>query len=140
MIWVFAFLPFMPKEIWAQPEKLVLTVIGFNIGLAFFGVGFALAIPCKWFNRWMALVFIGMALEFLSLGLIYLLCHPSLKGQIDPSQAWRILNWLIPPLYWFSKGLLVLVSVIPTRGWIDYVCWRMRQKRSSTPPPFLRQE
>jgi hypothetical protein len=133
VIFVFAFFPFLPDEVAAKPVIFALFTVGYCAFLAFFGVGFALAIPSKWFNWWMALVFIGMALEFLSLGLIYLLCHPSLKGQIDPSQAWRILNWLIPPLYWFSKALLVLVSVIPTRGWIDYVRWRRKQKRSSTP-------
>jgi hypothetical protein len=133
MIWVFAFLPFMPNEIWAQPEILVLTAIGYNIGLAFFGVGFVLAIPSKWFNWWLAFVLIGMALEFLSLGFILLLCQLSLKGSMDSSHAFRILDRLIRPLYWFSKGLIVLVSVIPIRGWIDYVRWRSKQKLSSTP-------
>src|SRR6266436_3119073 len=55
VIFVFAFFPFLPDEVAAKPVIFALFTVGYCAFLAFFGVGFALAIPSKWFNWWMAL-------------------------------------------------------------------------------------
>jgi hypothetical protein len=120
-IYVFAFLPFMPKQIWAEPATLILTVIGFNLGLAFGAVGLLFANRSKWFNLWVRVfIFGGKFVLFLGLALIGGLCWLSLKGHLNLSLADKILGWVILPLYWFSRAFIVLIALIAVRGWVDH--------------------
>jgi hypothetical protein len=130
MLWVFVFLPFMPKEIWARPMILILTAILYCIGLAFFGVGFTLSIRSKWFILWWRILILGFILEMLLLGLIWVICAPISDGLVDPNAAFNLIGWIIRPLYWFSCALIAFAALVAARGWVDFFRWRRAHGQS----------
>jgi hypothetical protein len=87
----------------------------------------ALAIIPKWPWWWWAF-FLVLKLPLLFLALIYLLCVLSLNGHVDPNLGFKVIDWVIRPLYWFTLALIALVGLVAARGWVDFVRWHHRRK------------